>query len=54
MPVVAHDAVTAKPHIYACKALCEDPFKGEEVGGLLEDACSHVGTVDDVVNNAAC
>jgi len=53
VPVCAHDAVAAKPHVNTSKALGKDAFKRNEVGGLFEDAQSAVGAVDDVINNAA-
>lgn len=54
MPVVAHDAVAAQSHVNTLKSLGEDSFESDKVARLFKDAQFAVGTVDNVVNNAAC
>jgi hypothetical protein len=54
MPVVAHYAVTADANINPLSGLRDYTFKGKKVIGLFEYTQTAVGTVDDVVNNAAC
>ena len=53
MPVVAHDAVAAQPHIEPLDALSKDPLKSLEVRTLFEYPQSTVGTVENVINDIA-
>lgn len=53
MPVVAHNAVTAKTHAVTGDAVGEDGFKRREILRLFEDAQPTVRTVQCVINNMA-
>jgi len=50
----AHDAVTADTHINLLNGLRDDAFKSKKVGGLFEYTQTAVGTIDNVIYNAAC
>jgi hypothetical protein len=49
MPVIAHDAVTAKTHVIAGKTFCNDFFKGHEIARLAKNTQPAVGTIDNMV-----
>ena len=49
VPVVAHDAIAAKPHAGAGDAFGEDVFEGNEIEILFEDSQAAVGAVYDVI-----
>ncbi len=51
VPVIAHNAVTAKPHPHAIHPLSQHPLKRLEVRTLLEYPQPPIGTVANVVNN---